>query len=323
MDKYISNAIKVIDCEISALEQLKSIVGSGFIQTIEAISSSKGRVVITGVGKSGHIARKIAATMASLGTPSFFLHPDDAMHGDLGMITRDDIVLAISNSGESEELLRIIPNIKLIGALLISITNNEKSKLAIYSEIICPIPKVEEAGSIKMAPTSSTTVTLALGDALAVVLSEINKFKKDDFAIFHPAGAIGKRLTTTVADIMHSGDENATVLSGTTIKSALFCISSKYLGAAIIVDASNKILGLITDGDIRRCMDRNIDIHNTTVDTIMTHHPLTIQENSLAIDALMLMQSSTKRVSSLPVVDGDIVVGMITISDILKLGIVY
>lgn len=324
MDDYIEDAINVINIEISALDSLKKIIGDGFIKTIQAIKIQKGKTVLTGVGKSGIIAKKIAATLSSLGTPSFFIHPNDAMHGDLGMITCDDIVIAISNSGESDELLRIIPNIKMIGAKLIAITNNEKSNLALRSDIICPIPKVKEACIMNMAPTSSTTATLVLGDAIAVVLSKIQQFNKENFAKYHPAGTLGKSLTTHVSDVMHCGDENAIILSGTTLKTALFEISSKYLGAAIVVGKCKEMLGLITDGDIRRAIDKGVDIKNISVDDIMTRNPITINENSLALDALMIMQNYKKHLSCLPVIDeNNSPVGMITASDILKLGIVY
>ena len=324
MNSYVNDAKKLIDDEIDALEQLKLIIGDGFIQTIEKISSISGRVVVTGVGKSGHIARKIAATMSSLGTPAFFIHPNDAMHGDLGMITKNDVVLAISNSGESDELLRIIPNIRLIGADIIAITNNPESNLAKHSDILCPIPKVEEAGSIHLAPTSSTTVTLVLGDALSVILSSKLQFKKENFAAYHPAGSLGKKLTTKVIDVMHAGEDNARVLSGTSIKGAIFEISSKRLGATIVVDEENHLLGLVTDGDIRRAMDNDINIYTTPVDAIMTINPTTIQMDVLAINALMLMQKGDRIISCLPVINENHgAVGMITASDILRLGILY
>ena len=226
MNDYIIEARRVISEEMEALSILRDEIGDGFVQTINTIKDANGKVVITGVGKSGHIARKMAATFSSLGTPSFFLHPDDAMHGDLGMITKDDVVIAISNSGESDELLRIVPNIKMIGATLIAITNNPNSHLAINSNVLCPIPKVTEACNIRLAPTSSTTVTLALGDAIGVVLSKLQCFEAKDFAKYHPAGALGKKLTTTVEDVMHQGEENPTILYGTTVKNALFEITN-------------------------------------------------------------------------------------------------
>lgn len=324
MNDYIIEARRVISEEIDALTTLMDEIGDGFIQTIDTIKDTKGKVVITGVGKSGHIARKMAATFSSLGTPSFFLHPDDAMHGDLGMITRDDVVIAISNSGESDELLRIIPNIKMIGAVLIAITNNPNSHLALNSNVLCPIPKVTEACNIRLAPTSSTTVTLALGDAIGVVLSKLQSFEADDFAKYHPAGALGKKLTTTVEDVMHSGDENPVVIYGTTVKNALFEITRKRLGAVSVIDENGKMLGLVTDGDVRRCMDEGRDIHQTLVDEIMTKNPIHIKSGLLAIDALILLQSEEKAFSCLPVVDDNLnAIGMISPTDILKLGIIY
>lgn len=322
--RYLESARDVIDKEIMALEQLKLTLGDGFVKTVDVIYSSNGKVVVTGVGKSGHIGRKIAATLSSLGTPAFFLHPNDAMHGDLGMITKEDVVFAISNSGESDELLRIIPNIKLIGATLIAVSNNSTSNLAKHADIFCPIPKVDEACHINMAPTSSTTVTIALGDALAIVLSDLHQFKKDNFAKFHPAGVLGKRLTTKVSDIMHTDSENAVVHIGSSVKTALFEIAKKGFGSTIVIDSSNVLVGFITDGDIRRAMEKEINITTTLVDEIMTKIPVTISEEALAVDALMMMQQGGRRLSSLPVVNKENnPVGMLTSSDILKLGIVY
>ncbi|GIP55873.1 KpsF/GutQ family sugar-phosphate isomerase [Paenibacillus vini] len=321
---YISRAKNIIDIEIRALQKLRDEIDDGFSQVINTISNCHGKTVVTGVGKSGHIARKVAATMASLGTSSFFLHPGDALHGDLGMITNNDVVIIISNSGESEEVLRLLPNMKLIGAKIIAITNNRFSSLAKHSDIICKIPVVDEACILKMAPTSSTTVTLVLGDALAVILSEINNFGKNQYAIFHPAGALGRRLTTRVSDIMHSGSENSSIEIGSTLKDAIVEISKKGLGAVTIIDMDGKLKGILTDGDIRRCMDNDINIYSCPVEEVMTKTPITVLGGSLAIDALIIMQKGGKKASVLPVVDeNNGSLGLITASDILKLGIVY
>lgn len=320
---YIDSAREVIDCEIAALEVLKSTLDERFSETVELMHAAHGKIVVTGVGKSGHIGRKIAATLSSLGTPSFFLHPDDAMHGDLGMVSKEDTVLAISNSGESEELVRIVPNIKMIGAKLVAVTSNSESHLAKYADVICPIPKVEEACHIGMAPTSSTTVTLVLGDAIAIILSDILRFKEENFSIFHPAGVLGRRLTTRVSDVMHKGAENAVIPAGSTIKETLFEIAAKGFGATSVVDEMNHLAGFVTDGDIRRSMEKEISL-SCSVDEIMTRTPVTIHETALAVDALILMQEGGKRLSSLPVVnDEEEFVGILTAVDILRLGILY
>ena len=324
MTSIIERASGIIDSEIEALQKLKEGIGEGFVQTIDLILKIHGKVIVTGVGKSGLIGRKMAATLSSLGTPAFFLHPDDAMHGDLGMLTNNDAVIAISNSGESEELLHIIPNIKIINAPIIAITNDISSHLATMSDIICPIPKVVEAGILGLAPTSSTTTTIALGDAIAVVLSEIRMFDADNFAVFHPAGILGKRLTTRVGDIMHCGTEIPVISKGSILKDALFIISAKGFGSVMVTDQANKLLGLVTDGDIRRAMEKTIDINETSVEEIMTKAPVTIHKDILAAEVMVLMQEGGKRLSSLPVIDDDgTVIGIVTITDIMRLGLIY
>ena len=323
MNKYLAEGKRVIGVEIEALQRLKDTLDESFIMAVSVISESTGRVVVTGVGKSGHIARKIAATMSSLGTTAFFLHPDDALHGDLGMVYKDDVMIVISNSGESEELIRLLPNVRIIGAKIIAITSNEESNLAKQCDILCKVPKVEEACVLKLAPTSSTTVSLVLGDALAVALSVKYGFDKSNYAVYHPAGALGKKLVTRVADIMHTGEEAPIVLSGENLKTAIIEISKKGHGAVIVVDKNSTMLGIITDGDLRRSMDTDVNIYECTVDEIMTRNPISILRDALAIDVLILLQNSKKKISILPVVDGNTeAIGIITVADILKAGIV-
>ena len=320
----IARGIQVIDAEIAALEQLKASMNNNFNLVLETLDTCTGKIIVTGVGKSGHIARKIAATMASLGTSAFFVHPDDALHGDLGMISDKDVVIAISNSGESDELVKMLPGIKTIGARLIAITHNAKSTLANNSDILCLIPKVKEACILGIAPTSSTTVTLALGDALAVTLSDMHHFKEQEYAVFHPSGSLGKRLTTRVTDIMRSNNRNAVIPLDSYLKDALAEIGKKEMGAVMVADEDGHLLGLITDGDLRRCMEKELDIYSTGVGEIMTRKPITIHQNDYIISALKIMREAGKKCSVLPVIDDDkLIKGIVCMSDILRLGIVY
>lgn len=320
----IQTGLDVIGTEISALNQLKECIDEEFNKAVDTLNSCAGKVIVTGVGKSGHIARKIAATMASLGTSAFFLHPDDALHGDLGMVGNYDVVIAISNSGESEELLKMLPGIKTIGARLIAITNNIGSTLATSSDIVCRIPKVKEACVLGMAPTSSTTVSLVLGDAIAVALSKMHHIKENEFALFHPSGALGKRLTTRVADIMRSNGENAVVLKSSYLMDAIVEVGKKEMGAVMVADDAGKLLGLITDGDLRRAMEKGVDIYNTRTEDVMNKTPITISLNCLAVEALEIMKHGGKKCSVLPVVDDqNTIKGIVCMSDILRLGIVY
>ena len=312
----------VIISEKEALECLAEELSDSFTQTVDLILNRKGNVLITGVGKSGHIAAKIAATMSSLGTTAFFLHPDDALHGDLGRLSCNDVLIAISNSGESDELAKLLPNARLIGASIIGITSNANSKLANMSDVVCLVPKVKEACILGMAPTNSTTITLALGDAICVVLSEATKLTKQQYAVFHPSGSLGKGLTTTVSDVMRVGEANPTVLSGMTLKDAIVEIGKKELGAVSVVDTENNLLGIITDGDLRRGMQENIDIYNTIVDDIMTKSPITVEKDIKAIEVLRFMKDTGKKASVIPVLDGTTLCGIVSITDIIRLGIV-
>lgn len=321
---FEERGIDVINKEIDALEQLRDHIDTSFSQAVSELHRCKGKVVVTGVGKSGHIGRKIAATMASLGTPAFFLHPDDALHGDLGMVGSNDVVIAISNSGESNEIINLLPGVRTIGARVIAITHNPESTLAANCDILCRIPNAKEACVLGIAPTSSTTATLVLGDALAVALSEAHHINKEEYAVFHPSGTLGKRLTIKVADVMRKNEQNAVVCSGARLKDAIEEIGKKELGAVLVSDGAGTLLGLITDGDIRRSMERGDDIYSCGVESIMTKQPVTIDSEAYAVQALEIMKQGGKRCSVLPVVDEmNKICGIVSISDLLRLGLIY
>ena len=316
----LGEARRVFDSEIDAIEKLRDSLNGEFEEVCEMICNCEGKVIVTGMGKSGHIARKMAATFASLGTSSFFLHPAEALHGDLGMIERKDIVIAISYSGESQEITNILSNIKIIGAKIIAITGNEDSTLAVNSEYILKFPKFEEACALKLAPTSSTTCSLVLGDALAVVVSEMKNFKKNNFALFHPAGSLGKKLLIKVNDIMFKDAKNAVINSGATLQSAIVEMCKKELSLVNVVDEENKLVGIMTDGDLRRLLQKCVDIYGLNVDDVMTKSPKYIQENLMAVDALKIM--NTENINVMPVLNNnDQVIGSIRMQEILNEGI--
>ena len=313
-------ASEVITIESNALDTLQQRLGDNFYQACQLLLNCKGRIVVTGMGKSGHIGGKIAATLASTGSPAFFVHPGEASHGDLGMITADDVVLAISNSGGTEELINILPLIKRLQIPLISMTGNAESQLASYADINLDISVEKEACPLNLAPTSSTTVTLALGDALAVCLLKLRGFTADDFARSHPGGKLGKRLLLTVSDIMHQGDEVPVVTSDTLIKDALLEISEKGLGFTCVVD-NQKLVGVYTDGDLRRSLDEQVDVHTTAISTVMTSSFSTASTTELAVEALNLMEE--KSISAIPVLDDkQQLIGAINMHDLLKAGVV-
>lgn len=310
---------KLFDVEIQAMEIVKNALDERFVEIVKLICHCTGKVVITGMGKPGHIGTKIAATMSSLGTPSFFLHPAEAQHGDLGMLRDNDVVIAISFSGESEEVTRLIPNVKLIGAKLVGISGNENSTLIKNSDYSFVFPPFKEACAMNLAPTSSTTVALAFGDALAVCASRIYGFNEKNFALFHPAGSLGKKLVTKVADLMKFGGKNSVVKVGTSLKDAIVEMSNKALGIVNVVDG-DKLVGVFTDGDLRRALANSIDVYNITIDELMINNPKTTTSDIMAIEALKIMND--KNISALPVVDGGKLVGTIRINDITGMGIV-
>lgn len=312
---------RVFDIEIAALTKTRDALGKEFVEILHRITKCEGKVIVTGMGKPGHIAKKLAATFASLGTPAFYLHPGEAMHGDLGMVSANDIVIAISYSGESDEIIKILPNIKLIGATLIGITGNPNSVLARSSDIVQVLPAFEEACYLNLAPTSSTTAVLSYGDALAVVASGIYGFKDSDFGKLHPAGALGKKLILRVCDLMAKGEDIPCVKSGILLMDAIPIMSKKGLGIVSVVDESNLLLGIICDGDLRRIIEKKIDIYSVAVDDVMIQKPKTISPDKLAVDALRFIKQHS--INNLPVVDEhNILTGTITWQQIVKAGIV-
>lgn len=316
----LTEAKRIFDIEIEALRKTRDILDNTFVQILNLITGCKGKVIVTGMGKPGHIATKIAATFSSLGTSSFFLHPAEAMHGDLGMISKDDVVIAISYSGESDEIVRILPEIKLIGAKLISITGNSKSTLATKSDVVQILPQFKEACYLGLAPTSSTTVELCYGDALAVVASAIYGFKDAEFGRYHPAGALGKRLTYKVSDLMDFGEENAVVTISASLKEAIMELSKKGLGIVSVVDDSGRLRGVITEGDIRRILLREMDVYNMTVSEVMNFYPKTISDDKLAYEALGIMKDNG--ISCLPVLDKNKIVGTVRMRKIIEEGVI-
>lgn len=298
--EIIDEAKRVFDIEIEALKRTRNVLDHVYVEILDAITNCEGKVILTGMGKPGHIARKISATMASLGTSAFFLHPAEALHGDLGMVSPKDIVIAISYSGESEEIIRILPNIKLIGAEIIAITANANSTLAKNSNIVQILPPFAEACYLGLAPTSSTTAALVYGDSLAVVASRRYGFGKNDFAKYHPAGSLGKKLIIQVKDIMCSGEDNACLFENAKLTDAILEMSRKALSMVIILTKQGSLAGVITDGDLRRAMQRKVNIYQIPVTSIMTKTPIFVQDDKMAIDALRLMNE--RKITALPVV---------------------
>ena len=320
MDR-LAEGKRVFDVEIEALQKTRDALDDTYLQILDLITNCEGKVIITGMGKPGHIAAKLAATFASLGTPSFRLHPAEAMHGDLGMVSANDVVIAISFSGESDEIVRILPNIKMIGAKLVGLTGNPESTLAKASDIVQVLPKFEEACYLGLAPTSSTTAALCYGDSLAVVASGIYGFKDSDFGKFHPAGSLGKKLILKVDDLMAHREEVPKVASGTLLMDAIPVMSKKGLGIISVVDEGDKLLGIICDGDLRRIIEKHIDIYSVAVDEVMIKNPKTTKADRFAVDALHFIKQ--KSINNLPVVDDDgTLVGTITWQQIVKAGIV-
>ena len=320
-DQLKKLGLAVIETELSAIDSLKPRINDDFASACHLLLNCKGRVVVTGMGKSGHIGGKIAATLASTGTPAFFVHPGEASHGDLGMITDKDVVLALSNSGETNELLTIVPIIKRLAVPLISMTGNAQSTLAQQADINIDIAVEKEACPLGLAPTSSTTVTLVMGDALAVACLDARGFTAKDFALSHPGGSLGRRLLLHVADIMHTGDDIPRVADNASLRDALLEMTRKKLGMTAIVDDNNKMLGIFTDGDLRRALDKNIDIHSASINDVMTKNCKTIKKNILAAEALKIMED--KKINAIVVVDDEnTLIGAINMHDLLRAGVV-
>lgn len=306
--------------EAEAVSALVERIDGSFVKAVELVFSCRGKVVITGVGKSGLIGQKIASTFASTGTPSFFMHPSEGIHGDLGMLSRNDTVIAISNSGESDEVSQILQVIKRMGLPLIAMTGNPDSTLAKAGDVVLDISVKEEACSLGLAPTASTTATLAMGDALAVTVLERRGFKKEDFALLHPGGSLGKSLILRVSDVMHTGDAIPLVNEKTLMKEALFEITSKRFGITGVVDNKGRLTGAITDGDLRRAMEKGLDILHKNASDIMTGNPKKIPADALAAEALQKMEAHS--ITSLFVMEGEKVAGIVHLHDLLKAGVV-
>jgi len=319
----IKRAKQVLQIEAKAIEQLVGRINEQFVQAVDLLLACEGKVVVTGVGKSGIIGQKIASTLASTGTPAFFLHPTEGSHGDLGMLGKKDIVVAISNSGETDELSQILPLIKRYGNKLIALTGKANSTLARAGDVVLDVSVEEEACPLGLAPTASTTATLAMGDALAVVLLEKRGFKKDDFAILHPGGKLGKRLLLKVRDLMHAGDELPMVYEETLMKGALMEITSKRMGVTGVMNKRHELVGVITDGDLRRALERHNDLLERTAGEVMTYNPKSIEADTLAAQAVQRMEEHA--ITSLFVFDkaGEMIPrGIIHLHDLLKAGVV-
>lgn len=323
-DVMLEQARQVLRMEAEAVLEQVERIDEHFKAAVEMIMACPGRTVITGMGKSGIIGRKMAATLASTGTPSFYLHPAEGIHGDLGMVTEGDVVIALSNSGETGEVLHILPSLRRIGAKLIAMVGNPNSTLAKNSDIVLNVGVTREACPLGLAPTSSTTAALAYGDALALALLSKRKFTASQFAVFHPGGSLGRKLLLTVEDIMHSGSENPLVKEDISVQDALFVITDKGLGAVSVVDDDNKMLGVLTDGDIRRGLSKGVDFLKRPVTELMTASPKTITKEKLAAQALHIMESNRpKPITVLPVVDAENhVIGLLHMTDLVRQGVV-
>ena len=317
----IETGKRVLEIESRAVAALKDRLGDDFQKAVEALDRCEGRVVITGMGKSGLIGKKIASTLASIGIPAFFLHPAEGVHGDLGMVVRGDLMVAISNSGETDEILQLLPTVKRFNILLIGMTGQVNSTLGKRSDIVLDISVAEEACPLNLVPTASTTAALAMGDALAIALLDKKGFREEDFALFHPGGALGRRLLTRVRDLMHSGEQLPLVREDTPVKDAIMEISKKKLGSAVVVDGGGAIRGVITDGDLRRALETHADVLRAKARDIMGRNPRVIDADALATRALQVMESHS--ITALIILDGaERPVGLIHLHDLLKAGIV-
>ena len=314
---------EVFDIELSGLEKMRESLGDDFVAIAERINACKGRVVCTGMGKSGHIFKKIAATMASIGIKAYFMHPAEALHGGLGLLTKDDIVIALSNSGETDEILKLIPSIQKIGAALYSIVGRKNSTLEKYSAVTIVFPNVQEAFLGNLVPTTTTTVSLVLGDALAVAVAKMRGFTSNEFAVFHPNGLLGKKLTMRVSDLMKKGDENAVVKEGMTVQSAVFEMCKKPIGCVNVVDEQGSFTGIFTDGDLRRLISRDGEqALKHQIEEVMTKDPLSIDPDLLVVDAVEKMRKMDRKVSTLAVVEDGQILGTLCVADIAKAGLI-
>lgn len=315
-ERCLFEAKRVLDIEAKSILNLKKSINNDFIAVMQLIIEGDGRVIFTGVGKSGIIARKMAATFSSTGTPAFFVHAGEALHGDLGMVTEADVLITISNSGETEEVLGLIPSIKRIGASIIAFTGNSSSTLAEYADITVLAAVEEEACPHGLAPTASTTAIMALGDAMALALSNLKGFTTEDFALYHPGGSLGRKLLTKVRDVLEIRQANPLVAEGRNVKEALFTMTQSRMGSISVVDQDGYLVGIITDGDIRRLLERSVDFLKRPVSEVMTANPSSIEPDKLATEALNLMED--KEISDLPVILEGKPVGMLNFQDLLR-----
>jgi arabinose-5-phosphate isomerase len=320
MIDFIESGLRTIKMEVEAVGLLSSRVNQQFSIACETILACQGRVIVTGMGKSGHIGNKIAATLASTGTPAFFVHPGEASHGDLGMITKTDVVIAISNSGNTNEIVTLLPLIARLGIPLISMTGDEQSQLAKAACANLDVSVTIEACPLNLAPTTSTTVTLVMGDALAIALLEARGFNAEDFAFSHPSGALGRKLLLRVKDIMHEGDQIPVVTADKTLQDALIEMTQKGLGMTTIMSDDAKLVGIFTDGDLRRIIDLKVDFATTSVSDVMSADPKTIPQNILAAEALTIMEKAS--ITALIVEEEDHITGVLHLHDILRAGVI-
>ena len=320
IEDLIVRAQRVLEIEAQAIRDLVPNIGEAFAEACRLCLNCSGRVVVTGMGKSGHVAGKIAATLASTGTPAFFVHPGEASHGDLGMITPKDLVIAISYSGETNEIITILPLLKRLGVPLITMTGNPTSTLGSGASVILDTAVAEEACPLNLAPTASTTAALAMGDALAVALLESRGFTQQDFALSHPGGSLGRRLLLRVADLMHTGGDIPTVSADSTLAEGLVEMSGKGLGMTAVIEPASQLLGVFTDGDLRRTLDQNVDVHKTLMRDIMTTGCKTIGPDQLAAEAVRILE--TYKITALLVVDEDQkLVGALNVHDLFRAGV--
>ncbi|MFH1406863.1 MAG: KpsF/GutQ family sugar-phosphate isomerase [Candidatus Omnitrophota bacterium] len=316
-----ARAKKVLEIEANAIRSLIPRIDDNFERAVKILYNCKGRIVVTGMGKPGIIGQKISATLSSLGTPSLWLHPAEAIHGDLGRVTKDDALIAISNSGETEEITKLLPLLKKIGSKIIALTGNKKSTLAKYSDVALDVSVKEEACSLGLAPTSSTTATLAMGDALAVALLEKKKFNAQDYAFFHPGGALGKRLLLKVDDLMRTGKRNPSARESASVKDVLLKITKARAGSCSIIDKNGKLVGIFTDGDLRRHLETDPNLSSKSIKRVMTRSPIAIKADSLAAEALKILND--RKIDEVPVVDKKgRLVGLLDVQDILRAGLV-
>ena len=319
-DKLKALASRVLAIEAEAITRLTTRIDDRFVRACQLMLACQGRIVVLGIGKSGHIGGKIAATLASTGSPAFFVHPAEASHGDMGMITARDVVVALSNSGETDEILTLLPLIKRLGVPLITLTGNPDSTLATTADVHIDVSVPQEACPLGLAPTSSTTATLAMGDALAVALLEARGFTADDFARSHPGGRLGRRLLLLIDDVMHTGEQMPRSAPDDLLKDALLEMSRKGLGTTVVVDGDQRVLGVFTDGDLRRTLDRRVDVHTARIAEVMTRDCKTIAPGTLAAEALQRMQQY--KINALPVVNSaGRLTGVLNMHDLLRAGV--